>query len=199
MFDSNRGKELRAKQIKRQDENKKNKNNVGQLARKGKDKKHKYINVSTSPIIASPNTQKYSFSTKKQEDTFFEYIRIRSRSQKVSNYESYPNLKILSIGLVLLSLSAYIYLKQFIMLPHERTVEKWIHDDIQKQKGAQFELTNIDNIIEEYIKENNISENLKVVLAVDAFSVKPNLIVEENGIVRGTINDEQFKLKRFFH
>lgn len=49
-----------------------------------------------------------------------------------------------------------------------------------------------------YFNENNISENLKVVLAVDAFSVKSNLIVEENEIVRETINEGSLILFFYF-
>lgn len=124
-------------------------------------------------------------STVTQHQTFLEFVNIHYSSKKVYKYDNYPSIKQLANGLVLISLTAYMFLKQFLELPHERSVQKWIADDISKQKGSQFEISNVENIIEKYIKDNNITsdDNFKVVLAVDAFSVKPNLIIEKKTVL----------------
>ena len=195
-FDINKAKEIRARQLDAQKKNKKKRNDIVKLMRNSKKRKNQYINQSTSPIN---NYSMHYHSTVIQHKTFLEFVNIHYSTKKVYNYDNYPSIKQLAIGLFLISLTAYTFLKQFLELPHERTEQKWISDDLIKQKGSQFEISNVDNIIENYIKDNNIKsddDGFKVVLAVDAFSVKPNLIVEKNGVVRGTIYDEQISIEK---
>lgn len=199
-FDSGKAKEIRAKQIEKQQKNKEKKNNIGSMARQGKEKKHKYIDSSTSPIPINPR-EKYNNLTNlttNQKNTLLEIVSINYDRRKIQKYKEYPTLKLLSIGLALISIAAYAYLKKYLYWPHERTVQRWISNEIKDQNDSQFDLANVDKLIENYITENKINDDqhFKVILAVDAFSVKPNLIVEENGIIRGTINDERISIEK---
>lgn len=72
-------------------------------------------------------------------------------------------------------------------------MQRWISQDTKDSKASQFDLSYIRDIIKKYKDDNNFTEekNFKVILGVDAFSVKPNLIIDKDGFRRGTIDEEK--------
>lgn len=163
-------------------------------ARETRRKNRIYRSASTSPVDNFRlDLNCKSAKNVRQHNILYELLHISQIKQKVSNYMIYPNIKQLSIGLFLISAAAFAYLKVFFHLPDERTVRRWIYDQIQGSIPAQFQLSNAQKILNEYINENNLKDvkDFKVIIAVDAFSVKPNLIIDNDGIRRGTIQEEK--------
>lgn len=189
-------KEQREKQLSKKNKSQKKQQAAAQTARNAKEKKNKYVNEKTSPIRPSSpisNSKKADQSATVQQNFFFELFQITFKSDKISNYDVYPTIKNFAIGLFLISVSAYVFIRHFILLPHERTVQRWISEQIKDSKVSQFDLSNVNEIITNYIEDNNLTEqkDIKVVLGVDAFSVKPNLLIDKEGFRRGTIEEEK--------
>lgn len=191
-FNSDDAQNARKKQLdNRKTKKQKNEEKI-KTARSNKERKQKYRNANTSPIIPSSKPGHLNDQGCARLNIIYEICQINDDSRKVSNYNKYTNLKIFCIGLFLISAASFAYLRNFFPLPNERTVRRWISETNLETTPNQFLLSEAKNIIEKYIKENQINdiENFKVILSVDAFSMKPNLVIDDDGVRRGTIKDE---------
>ena len=193
MLNSENGKDSKAKQMAGRNSQKNQKNQQLVKCREIKKKTQNMVNRPTSPIPTPTNMYfrsmtetNFSFHTK----TITEFYQSYNEKGNIRNYSQYPNIKYLAIGLFIISFSGYIFLKKFLNLPHERTVQRWISNETQNTP-IQFSLESSSEIIERYIKNYNVTQKIQVTLSVDAFSIKPNLIIDENGVKRGTLYDEK--------
>ena len=194
MFNSDNGKESRKKQMAQQENKKRSNHKKAAKGREVKHAKHNLRDENTSPI---PTPTNYYFRTMTEssmtfhQKTLVEFHQSNNERESIRNYNKYCNIKLLATGLFIISLSGYSYLRHFLPLPHERTVQRWVSNQTQNSTPIQFNVTNSFEIIEKYIEYNNLNKtsNFKVFLSVDAFAVKPTLIIDDNGIRRGTLND----------
>ena len=191
-FNSDDAQNARKKQLDGKKTLKKKKGEKIKAARYNKERKRKFKNANTSPIVPSRRSTNSNEEGCSRLNIIYEIFQINELSGKITNYNKFYNLKIFCIGLFLISAASFAYVSNFFPLPNERTVRRWISEANQDTTPSQFILSEAKNIIDKYIKENQINdtEKFKVILSVDAFSMKPNLIIDENGIRRGTIQDE---------
>ena len=100
------------------------------------------------------------------------------------------------MGLMLISLSAFYYVRSKIPLPSRQTLNEFFSDDLDFRSDILLDLNQINTICNNYRKKENISqtEYIKAVIAVDAVSFDKMLKIDKSGIVSGTINDETINL-----
>ena len=107
------------KQPSKKNKSKRKQQTSAQTARNTKEKKNKYVNEKTSPIRPSSqisNSKKKLISQQLINKIFFELFQINFKSDKVSNYGIYPNIKNIAIGIFLIFVSAYVFIRHFILL-----------------------------------------------------------------------------------
>lgn len=126
------------------------------------------------------------------QQTFYqETITLYQRNTSTPNYIIFPIIALFSILLYLNSYSAYLLVKNFLQLPSVSTITRWLR--LEQRSAITYDsLNEIKKIITEFRQQNNISsQQIDAFVSIDAFSVKPTLEVTDDGIVRGSILDQQ--------
>lgn len=117
------------------------------------------------------------------------YIKVTPKRQVTDIFQQ---LFFFSILLYITSFSAYLFVSNFMQLPAVSTLTRWLR--LYKQNSITYDsLHEVKEIIERFRKENDIDPNqiIKAFVSIDAFSVKPTLEIKDDGIVRGSILNQQ--------
>lgn len=100
--------------------------------------------------------------------------------------------KIFAMGILLISFTAFNYLRSFLPLPSRQALQKNFQADLSLKTEYLTDVKNIPIIVADYREREKISETEKIqaVLAIDAISFNPILKIDKNGNVIGTTKEE---------
>ena len=122
---------------------------------------------------------------------------ISSNAQLPGNRRRYSKtMMCFAMTLITISLSCYDLLRsKFVGMPSRQAVESFFREDFYFKNGVISDLSQIDDAIDYYRK--NEDENLKnetdihCILAVDAISLTPEIMISKKGFVYGTVKPEK--------
>lgn len=176
----------------------KNRNEIKSLKMRMGKKYQKLENNEDQKIQIRPKASNVSNTTK----TYVKNVKNNARKHKNHRLWS-ENIKLLFLGVLLMSYPCYRLLSQSLMIPSYSTLIRFMNFHCHISTDM---ITNIDlvhKICDKYRESTKLKKSIKIpgVLAVDAISFDPYIKIHNNGTVSGVIghiqinNEELNKIK----
>ena len=101
-----------------------------------------------------------------------------------------PYFRSFSLLLMSLSLPAYMLLRMALPFPSRQALMENLEDEFWIQHGIVTDYGQMEDAPADYVREIELGNEVRGILAVDAISLTPHMRIEKNGFVTGIVGSE---------